>query len=199
MLLDIFFKKKGGVYHTLLCLTVFVLRRMKKFSWCKIICSFQLSQMIVPICNVLLKFSSKNLFNYAYLKLTEYCYKKVCFTLCKSKYLHIHSRVIPIFCSHTSGSTQNWKMGGARFKPWSCLSTQLFGVFHGFLRNSCKYELGSLRMTPTEGMPPIGPDPTSGQLALNLQPNPIFCMPVMIDDTVHDRANTGSFCTVLII
>ena len=74
-----------------------------------------------------------------------------------------------------------------------------FFLSSNFLRNSRKYELGSLRMTPTEGMPPIGPDPTSGQLALNLQPNPIFCMPVMIDDTVHDRANTGSFCTVLII
>ena len=35
-----------------------------------------------------------------------------------------------------------------------------------------KYGLGFLRKTPTEGTPLIGPGPTSGQLALNLQPNP---------------------------
>ena len=40
----------------------------------------------------------------------------------------------------------------------------------GFLRNSRKYELRSLRKTPTEGTLPIGPSPRSGQLALHLQP-----------------------------
>ena len=34
-----------------------------------------------------------------------------------------------------------------------------------------KYGLGSLRKTPTEGILPTGPGPTSGQLALILQPN----------------------------
>ena len=42
----------------------------------------------------------------------------------------------------------------------------LFGVFRGFLRNSLKYGLGSHRKTPTEGIPHIGPGPTSEQLAL---------------------------------
>ena len=28
-----------------------------------------------------------------------------------------------------SGNAQNWKTGGAKFKPWSRLSTQAFGVF----------------------------------------------------------------------
>ena len=40
----------------------------------------------------------------------------------------------------------------------------------GFLRKSRKYGLGPLKKTPTEGTPPIGPGPTSGQLAFNLQP-----------------------------
>ena len=47
---------------------------------------------------------------------------------------------------------QNWKTGGARFKPWSRLSTKPFGVFRGFLRNSRKYGLGSLRKISTEGI-----------------------------------------------
>ena len=70
-----------------------------------------------------------------------------------------------------SGSAQNWKTGGARFKPRSRLSTQPFGVSRGFLRNSHKYGLGSLRKTPTEGNPPIVPGPTSGQLDLYLHPS----------------------------
>ena len=69
-----------------------------------------------------------------------------------------------------SGNSQNWKTGSARFKPRSRLSAHPFGVFRGFLRNSGKYGLGSLRKTPTEGTPPIGPGPTSGQLILNQQP-----------------------------
>ena len=42
-------------------------------------------------------------------------------------------------------------------------------MFRGFLRNSRKYGLGSLRKIPSEGIPPIIPDPTSGQLDLSLQ------------------------------
>ena len=60
------------------------------------------------------------------------------------------------------GNAQNWKTGGARFKPRSPLSTEPFGDFRGFLRNSCKYGLGSLRKTPMEGTPSIGLSPTSG-------------------------------------
>ena len=44
-----------------------------------------------------------------------------------------------------------------------------FSVFF-FFRNSHNYGLGSLKKTPTEGIPPIGPGPTSGQLALHLHP-----------------------------
>ena len=65
---------------------------------------------------------------------------------------------------------QSRQTRGARFNPWSRLSMQPFGVFRGFLRNSRKYGLGSLRKTPTEGTSPTGPGPTSEQLALNLQP-----------------------------
>ena len=58
------------------------------------------------------------------------------------------------FCS------QIWQTGGARFNPQSRLSTQTLGVFPGFLQNSRKYGLGSLRKTPTEGIPPIGLGPS---------------------------------------
>ena len=44
-------------------------------------------------------------------------------------------------------NAQNWKMGDARFKPWSLLSTKPFRVFRGFLRNLLKYGLGSLKKT----------------------------------------------------
>ena len=40
--------------------------------------------------------------------------------------------------------------------------------FRVFLQKSRKYGLGSLRKTPTEGKLPIGPDPISKQLAVNL-------------------------------
>ena len=49
-------------------------------------------------------------------------------------------------------------------------SRQQFSVV--FLRNSRKYGLGSLRKTPTEGIPPTGPGLTCGQLALFLQSTP---------------------------
>ena len=39
-------------------------------------------------------------------------------------------------------------------------------VFRVFFRNSRKYGLVSLRKTLHGGLPPIGPGPTSGQLAL---------------------------------
>ena len=61
---------------------------------------------------------------------------------------------------------QNWLTEGARFNPRSHLSTQSCGVFHGFLRNSPKYGLGSLRKISTDYTPPVGPDPTNGQFAL---------------------------------
>ena len=69
-----------------------------------------------------------------------------------------------------SGNAQNWNTGGARFNPQSRFLTYPFRVFHGFLRNLCKYGLGSLRKTPTEGTPNIVPDPTSRQLDSILQP-----------------------------
>ena len=62
----------------------------------------------------------------------------------------------------------NWQTRGPGTR--SRLSIQLLGVFHDFLRNQHKYELGSLRKTPTEDIPPIFPGPTSGQLNSNLQP-----------------------------
>ena len=62
--------------------------------------------------------------------------------------------------------------GGARFNLWSRLSTSPFGVFLGFLQNSRKYGLGSLRKKPTDCIPLAGPGPTSEQLAFSLQPNP---------------------------
>ena len=55
----------------------------------------------------------------------------------------------------------------------SHFSTYPFGVFHGFLWNSRKYGLGYHRKTLTEGTSPKIPGPTSRQLALILQPNPL--------------------------
>ena len=49
---------------------------------------------------------------------------------------------------------KKWQTRGARCILQCCLSTQVFGVFCGFLRNSRKYGLGSLTKTPTEGIPP---------------------------------------------
>ena len=61
----------------------------------------------------------------------------------------------------------NWQTGGAWFKSRSRLSNQPFRVFRGFLRNSRKYGLGSLRKIPTEDNPPIvGPGSTSKKLPL---------------------------------
>ena len=68
-----------------------------------------------------------------------------------------------------SGNARNWKTGDARFKSRSRLSTQPFGVFRGFLRNSRKSGLGSFRKTPTDCTPRIGPGLTNRQLAFNLQ------------------------------
>ena len=50
---------------------------------------------------------------------------------------------------------------------WCYIHKKQFGVYCGFLQNSRKYGLGSLRKTPTEGISPLGPGHTSGQLALN--------------------------------
>ena len=73
---------------------------------------------------------------------------------------------------------QSWQTECGRFNPRSCLSTYPFGVFGGFLRNSHKYGLGSLRKTPMAGTLPTGPGLTSGQLALTLQPTnqPFYSM-----------------------
>ena len=62
-----------------------------------------------------------------------------------------------------SGNAQNWKTGGARFKPRPRLSTYPFGVFRGFLRNLCKYGQGSLRNTlhGYPHTPPIGLGPSA--------------------------------------
>ena len=69
-------------------------------------------------------------------------------------------RVSPVakrFCA------QNWWTGGAGFYSWTGLSTLPLGVFRGFIRNSCKYELGSLRKDapplPKEGIVPQGGHP----------------------------------------
>ena len=78
--------------------------------------------------------------------------------------LNDDSPVAERFCA------QNWKKEGAGFDSRSRLSTQPFGVFRGFLRNSRKCGLGSLIKTPTEGIPSIVPDLTSEQFDLNIQP-----------------------------
>ena len=87
--------------------------------------------------------------------------------------LNISANLIHLQCSPhqwRSGNAQNWKMRDAKFKLRSRLSTKSSGVFRGYLRNSSKYGLGSLRKTLTEGTPLVGSSPTSGQLAFNLQP-----------------------------
>ena len=58
---------------------------------------------------------------------------------------------------------QNWLTGGVGFESRSRSTTLPFG-FRGFLRNSRKYRLRCLGKTLTEGIPPIDPGPTSGQL-----------------------------------
>ena len=70
-------------------------------------------------------------------------------------------------------SSRNLQKGGAGFDSRSCLMTQSFVVFGGFHRNLNKYGLGSLRKTLVEGIPPIVPSPTSGQLELNQQPTKV--------------------------
>ena len=59
----------------------------------------------------------------------------------------------------------NWKTGSIPSR-----TRQSYRDFHDFLRNSGKYGLGSLRMTPTEDTPPKVPGPTSGLLDSYLQP-----------------------------
>ena len=76
-------------------------------------------------------------------------------------------------CQSTSGGAVMLKTGrrevpGSNLGRACRLSRSEFSVV--FLRNLRKNELGSLRKTPTEGSPPIGPGPTSGHLALSLQP-----------------------------
>ena len=55
----------------------------------------------------------------------------------------------------------------------SRLSTQPLGVFRGFLRNSFKYGLGSLRKIPTEGTSLQVQVPQADNWPQNLQPNPL--------------------------
>ena len=68
-----------------------------------------------------------------------------------------------------SGNTQNWKTGGARFKPQSRLSIQPFGDLSGFLQNSRKQGLGSLRKAPMQDILPVCLGFTPEQLALIIQ------------------------------
>ena len=89
--------------------------------------------------------------------------------MCSRTYTQTHS------LSHTntphqwhSGNAQNWKTGGARFKPRSRLSTWPFGVFRRFLRNPPKYGLGSLRKTPHGGQSTYSP--RSQKRATGLKP-----------------------------
>ena len=60
----------------------------------------------------------------------------------------------------------HWKEGGNN----SFIFSEKFSLFSRKIL-SRKYGLGSLRKTPTEDIPPIGPGPTCGQLALFLQRN----------------------------
>ena len=53
-----------------------------------------------------------------------------------------------------------------------------------FLQNSPKYELGSLRKTLTEGTPLVCSDPTSRQLILILQQNPIHLRKLFIEKQI---------------
>ena len=55
---------------------------------------------------------------------------------------------------------KNWLTGGSKFISRSPFSTQPFGFFSGFLRNSRKYELGSFRKTLTEDSQYIGLGPS---------------------------------------
>ena len=97
----------------------------------------------------------------------------------KSNNWHCHFRWIDKLFSHYLNfeinkappvaerfSARNWQTGSAMFNPRSRLSTQPFGVFRSYLRNSHKYIIGSLRKTSTEDTPPKGPGPTCGKLAL---------------------------------
>ena len=68
----------------------------------------------------------------------------------------------------------------SRFGLW----TWLFG-FHGFLRNSRKYELGSLIKTLTEGTPHTGPGPTCGLLTL------FYNSASLVDSWFNNRSSRG--------
>ena len=72
----------------------------------------------------------------------------------------------------TKGGMVTSKLEDGKFQVQTpvVLVDLLFGVFRGFLRNSFKYRLGSLRKTPMESIPPTVPSPTSEQLDLSLQP-----------------------------
>ena len=80
-----------------------------------------------------------------------------------------HNKKIP-----TSGGVVALKIGRRQVPDSNpgraCRPSRSFGVFRGFLQNLRKYGLRSLRKTPTEGTIPVGPGPTSEQLALHLQP-----------------------------
>ena len=60
---------------------------------------------------------------------------------------------------------------GEKLQDNTQLSYQMKAIYQ---RNSLKYGLGSLRMTPTVGTHSIGPGPTSGQLALKPATQPIY-------------------------
>ena len=82
-----------------------------------------------------------------------------------------------------------WQTRGAWLKPRSLFLTQSFGVFSGFLRNSHKYGLISLRKTPLEEHPPYRPrshKQTNGLKNYNLQPT------IQLQITLTNRLLSGA-------
>ena len=58
---------------------------------------------------------------------------------------------------------QNWYTGGAGFNSQSHVSSESFGVFCGFLRNSLNYGLEFLRNIPHGGHPTYSPRSHNGR------------------------------------
>ena len=77
----------------------------------------------------------------------------------------LYEECVSFIASHQWSSGLSSKLVDGKFRVQLSVA---FGVFC-FYRNSHKYGLGSLRMTSTEGPPPVGQSPTCGRLALTLQ------------------------------
>ena len=100
--------------------------------------------------------------NYFIYKFLSYKWLFTVKMVCRFFYLHHHwpsDSALKVGRRDVPGS-----IPGRAWRP----SRSEFSVF--FLRNLLKYELGYLRKTPTEGVPPTGLGPISGQLELNVQP-----------------------------